>query len=82
MIRPNRIYVASPDKHLLWEAGRMVVRRGPKENRFRSSIDALFRWAAYVFGPRAIGGVLSGVRDDGTSRPWSIKRPGGIATIQ
>lgn len=81
-IRPNRIYVAPPDKHLLLEAGRMLVRRGPKENRFRPSIDALFRSAAYVFGPRAIGVVLSGVLDDGTSGLWSIKRLGGIAAVQ
>src|SRR5207247_1291275 len=54
-IRRGRIYVATPDKHLLLEAGRAVVRRGPKENRFRPSVDALFRSAAYVYGPRVIG---------------------------
>src|SRR5439155_13984101 len=81
-IQPNRIYVAPPDKHLILEIGRMVVRRGPKENRFRPSIDALFRSAAYVFGPRAIGVILSGVLDDGTSGLWSIKRLGGLALVQ
>lgn len=81
-IRPNRIYVAPPDKHLMVEAGRMIVRRGPKENRFRPSIDALFRSAAYVFGPRTIGVIMSGVLDDGTSGLWSIKRLGGLAVIQ
>jgi two-component system chemotaxis response regulator CheB len=78
----NRIYVAPPDKHIILEANRIVVRRGPKENRFRPSIDALFRSAAYVYGPRAIGVVLSGVLDDGTSGLWSIKRLGGIAIVQ
>jgi two-component system, chemotaxis family, protein-glutamate methylesterase/glutaminase len=81
-IRPNRIYVAPPDKHLLLEPGRMAVRRGPKENRFRPSVDALFRSAAYVFGSRAIGVILSGALDDGTSGLWSIKRLGGRAMIQ
>jgi two-component system, chemotaxis family, protein-glutamate methylesterase/glutaminase len=81
-IRPNRIYVAPPDKHVLLEQGRMVVRRGPKENRVRPSIDALFRSAAYVFGARTIGVVLSGALDDGTSGLWSIKRLGGLAMIQ
>ena len=29
-IKPNRIYVAPPDHHLLVEEGRMLVTRGPK----------------------------------------------------
>src|SRR5947208_3866794 len=31
----GHVYVAPPDRHLLIEAGRMRVTRGPKENRFR-----------------------------------------------
>jgi two-component system chemotaxis response regulator CheB len=58
------------------------VKRGPKENRFRPSIDALFRSAAYTRGPAAIGVVLSGTLHDGTSGLWSIKRFGGIAVVQ
>lgn len=81
-IEPHRIYVAPPDKHIILESGRMLVRRGPKENRFRPSIDALFRSAAYVYGSRVIGVVLSGVLDDGTSGLWSIKRLGGLAIVQ
>jgi two-component system chemotaxis response regulator CheB len=82
LIKPFRIYVAEPDHHLLIENGKVIVKRGPKENRFRPSIDALFRSAAYVYGPRVIGLVLSGVLDDGTSGLWTIKRLGGLALIQ
>jgi two-component system, chemotaxis family, protein-glutamate methylesterase/glutaminase len=81
-IKPGFIYVALPDHHLLIEDGYLAVKRGPKENNFRPSIDALFRSAAYVYGPRAIGVVLSGALDDGTSGLWSIKRLGGIAVVQ
>jgi two-component system chemotaxis response regulator CheB len=81
-IRPNRIYIAPPDKHILLEEERIVVRRGPKENRFRPSIDALFRSAAYVYGARVIGVVMSGVLDDGASGLWSIKRLGGLTLTQ
>lgn len=81
-IEVGRIYVAPPDHHLLIDGRCVAVKKGPKENRFRPSIDALFRSAAYVCGPRAIGVVLSGALDDGTSGLWSIKRLGGITVVQ
>src|SRR5215212_1346152 len=81
-IEPGTIYVAPPDHHLLIDDGRVAVKKGPKENGFRPSIDALFRSAAYSYGPGAIGVVLSGALNDGTSGLWSIKRLGGIAIIQ
>lgn len=81
-IRPGRIYVSSPDHHLLLEGDRVGVKRGPKENRFRPSIDALFRSAAYTHRERVIGIVLSGLLNDGTSGLWSIKRFGGTAIVQ
>ncbi|NVO30278.1 chemotaxis protein CheB [Hymenobacter lapidiphilus] len=76
------IYVAPPDHHLLLEGTRVLVTRGPKENRFRPSIDALFRSAAYTYGPRVIGVVLTGYLDDGTSGLWSVQRMGGLALVQ
>jgi len=58
------------------------VKKGPKENRFRPSIDALFRSAAYSYGSRVIGIILSGLLSDGTSGLWSVKRLGGVAIVQ
>ncbi|KAA9349181.1 chemotaxis protein CheB [Larkinella humicola] len=81
-VRPGQIYVAPPDHHLLVEHDRIIVKKGPKENRFRPSIDALFRSAAYTYGPRVIGIVLTGMLNDGTSGMWSIKRLGGLTIIQ
>lgn len=81
-IEQGKIYVAVPDHHLLIEEGQVVVRKGPRENRFRPSIDALFRSAAYVYGTRVIGVVLTGALDDGTSGLWTIKRLGGVAVCQ
>ncbi|HWP86525.1 MAG TPA: chemotaxis protein CheB, partial [Burkholderiales bacterium] len=76
------IYVAPPDHHLLIEDSHVAVKRGPKENRFRPSVDALFRSAAYVYHSGAIGVVLSGALNDGTSGLWTIKRLGGTSIVQ
>jgi two-component system, chemotaxis family, protein-glutamate methylesterase/glutaminase len=79
---PGRIYVAPPDCHLLIEPGRLRVTKGPRENRFRPAIDPLFRTAAQVYGPAAVGVVLTGNLDDGTAGLWAIKRLGGTAIVQ
>lgn len=81
-IEKGKIYIAPPDHHLLLERGQVAIRKGPKENRFRPSVDALFRSAALVYGPRVIGIVLSGMLDDGTSGMWNIKQHGGLAIVQ
>ena len=81
-IEPGRIYVAPNDHHMLLERGYVRIARGPKENRFRPALDPLFRSAAYVYGTRVIGVVLSGALDDGTSGLWTIKLRGGTAIVQ
>jgi two-component system chemotaxis response regulator CheB len=78
----GHIYCAPSDHHLLVDGDLLLVRRGPLENRFRPSIDALFRSAAYTHTDRVIGVVLSGLLDDGTSGLWSIKRLGGVTMVQ
>ena len=80
--KEGNIYIAPPDHHLIIERGNVAVKKGPKENRFRPSVDALFRSAAYVYSNRVIGIVLSGALDDGSSGLWSVKRMGGIAIVQ
>lgn len=81
-IRRGHIYVARPDYHLTIEAGRMLVLRGPRENRHRPAIDPLFRTAARVYGARVIGVILSGSLDDGSMGLFAVKQRGGIAIVQ
>jgi len=81
-ITSGRVYVAPPDLHLLIERRRVRLVHGPKENLHRPSIDALFRSAAHWAGPRTIGVVLTGARDDGTVGMSAINHRGGITIVQ
>jgi two-component system chemotaxis response regulator CheB len=81
-IAPNRIYIAPPDFHMLLEGERVRIVRGPKENRHRPAIDPLFRSAAWAYGPRVVGAVLTGYLDDGAAGLWAIKSCGGTTVVQ
>ena len=79
---PGHIYVAPPNRHLVLEPGAVRVTKGPRENRFRPAIDPLMRSAAQVYGPAAIGVILTGSLDDGTAGLRVIKQLGGTAIVQ
>lgn len=81
-LQPGHIYVAPPDHHLLIEGDHTRISRGPKENRFRPAIDPLFRSAAFHYGRRVIGIILSGGLDDGSAGLWTIKEHGGTSIVQ
>lgn len=81
-VRPGHIYVAPADHHMLLDDHRVRIVRGPMENRSRPAIDPLFRSAAWNFGPRVIGIILSGLLDDGVAGLWAIKESGGITIVQ
>jgi two-component system chemotaxis response regulator CheB len=81
-IQTDNIYIARPNQHLLVKDNKLILGGGPEENRFRPSIDVLFRSAAVAYNAKAIGIILSGMLDDGTSGMWAIKRSGGTCVVQ
>ena len=70
------------DRHLLVKEDYVKVSYGPQENRFRPSIDVLFRSAAAYHTSRVIAVLLTGYLDDGVSGLVAVKRCGGITIVQ
>ena len=81
-IKKDHIYIAAPNLHLLVKKDKIILGRGPEENRWRPSIDVLFRSAAAAYSTRTIGVVLTGLLDDGTTGMLAIKRSGGTCIVQ
>lgn len=81
-IKKDNIYIARPNQHMLIKDNKFILGAGPEENRFRPSIDVLFRSAAVAYSSHSIGIILSGLLDDGTSGMWAIKRSGGTCVVQ
>jgi two-component system, chemotaxis family, protein-glutamate methylesterase/glutaminase len=78
----RKVYIAPPDFHMLIEGNLIRIIQGPRENLHRPAIDPLFRSAASSWGRKAIGVVLTGSLDDGTSGLMLVQARGGAAVVQ
>jgi len=81
-IEKGFIYVAPPRHHMILKNDSLILGDGPIENRWRPSIDVLFRSAAVNFTTRTIGIILTGLLDDGRAGMLAIKKCGGVCIVQ
>jgi two-component system chemotaxis response regulator CheB len=82
IIQRGYIYLADPDRHLMVKDDHILLGQGAPENRWRPSIDVLFRSAAVNYGSRTIGVILSGLMQDGATGMMAIKQAGGTCIVQ
>lgn len=82
LVRPGRIYVAPPDRHLSVEDHVLRVSQAPRANGHRPSVDVMFEGVARTFGPDALGIVLSGGLRDGAAGLAVIVASGGDGIVQ
>lgn len=77
------VYFAPPDYHLLLEADRSLSLSSEDPVFFaRPSIDVLFESAAYAFGNRILGILLTGANRDGARGLAAIHAAGGTTCVQ
>lgn len=82
-VEPGHVYLAPPDHHMTMHSeGVIRLDQGPKVRHTRPAADPLFRSAAAMYGPRAIGVVLTGLDGDGTEGMRAIKAAGGVGVVQ
>ncbi len=86
-IKPDRIYFAPSDYHLLVDYSEsrnchIFSLSGDEPQRYaKPSIDVFFESLAYTFGRGAIGMLLSGSLDDGARGLAMIKDHGGLTIV-
>jgi two-component system chemotaxis response regulator CheB len=82
-IRPQHVYVAPPDYHLLVDTpGSFALSTGERVQYARPSVDVLFESAADAYGERTIGIVLTGANADGAAGLLAIRDVGGVTIVQ
>jgi two-component system chemotaxis response regulator CheB len=78
----NVVYVAPDDRHLEVTRDHLVVAATPPVEGFRPSGTRLFSSLAEVFGPRAIGVIMTGMGHDGVAGLLEMRDAGSAVFAQ
>ena len=78
----GHLYIAPADGHLLVKETTLHIGKGPQENRYKPSINVLFRSAAAAWSNHVIAIILTGLLDDGTAGMIAVKKSGGVTIVQ
>jgi two-component system chemotaxis response regulator CheB len=85
-IRPGEIYFAPGNRHLkvarLDATPILLHCESPAENFCRPAVNVLFRSVAHVYGPSALGIVLTGMGTDGLDGARALVEAGGAVIAQ
>jgi two-component system chemotaxis response regulator CheB len=80
---PGHVYLAPEDFHMgVGASGALVLTREAPENHLRPAVAFLFRSLAKVYGPNAIGVLLTGMGKDGAADLRAMKDQGAITIAQ
>jgi len=81
-IQPGHIYLGPSNYHLLAEYGELQLSVDPPVLYARPSIDVLFESAAYAYGDKVLGVLLTGASEDGAHGLMKIHLGGGQTLVQ
>ena len=81
-IQRGHIYTTPADSHMMIKKNKVLIGHGPTENRYRPSIDILFRSAAATWDSNVTGIILTGLLNDGVAGMNAIHRSGGACIVQ
>ena len=86
ILEPGSAWVAPGDFHMAVQRSKtgvqLITHRDPPENSCRPSVDVLFRSVAEVYGPGALGVVMTGMGQDGLRGSERIREVGGCVLAQ
>lgn len=85
-VLPNHVYIAPGDRHLMVTRSgtqvRTVLSVTDKVDGHRPSATVLFRSVAKVYGPRAVGVIMTGMGRDGVDGLRELRLAGGVSVGQ
>lgn len=77
-----RVVLASPDRHLKVDQGRLWLNDGPEVHSCKPSVDVLFESVASDVGERGLAVLLTGMGRDGARGLLAVRTAGGMTIAQ